>query len=205
MYLVRHGATAANLAQPNFLQGQTLDLDLAPLGVRQALLTSEYLALQPIRAVYCSPMKRAVQTARILAQPRQLPTDIVAELTECHVGRWEGLTWEQIMQQDPEYYNLFQADPAHYGYPGGESFAEVLVRVTNAVHRLLATHAGETILVVSHHIVLRVYLASVLGLEPQLSRRIKLDNCSISCICSENGETYVVTVNSGLHLNGCGC
>src|SRR4051794_36975682 len=99
LYLVRHAATAANLARPNRLQGRS-DPPLAPAGVRQAEATCDLLADRRIDACYCSPLQRAVETAAIIAGPHRLTPAPIDALTECSVGEWEGLDWGTIRDRD---------------------------------------------------------------------------------------------------------
>src|SRR5712671_232741 len=125
LYLLRHAATEANLASPPRLQGRRHNPPLARLGVRQAEATRDFLAVRPVDACYCSPLLRAVQTAAIVAAPHGLAPVPVGELTECDVGRWEGLTWQQVRDRDAEAYRRFHEGPTEFAYPGGESFAQV--------------------------------------------------------------------------------
>jgi broad specificity phosphatase PhoE len=202
LYLIRHGATEANLARPARLQGRRHDPPLARLGVRQAEATRDFLAIRPIDHCYCSPLLRAVQTAAIVAAPHGLTPVPVEALTECDVGRWEGLDWQSIRTVDAEAHRLFLANPAEHGYPGGESFADVHRRVAPAIADLLAAHAGESLLVVAHHIVNRTYLAGLLGLTPGQASQVILENCGISVVVRANGETTVGTLNAAFHLQG---
>ena len=202
LYLVRHGATEANLARPARIQGRRHNPPLARLGVRQAEATRDFLAPRPIDRCYCSPLLRAVQTAAIVAAPHGLSPEPVEALTECDVGRWEGLDWQTVRYLDAEAHERFHADPAAFGYPGGESFADVHRRVSVALEELLIRHAGETILVVAHHVVNRTYLASLLGLGPGQARKVSLDNCGISVVVREAGRSTVSTLNAAFHLHG---
>src|SRR5262245_32380111 len=102
MYLIRHGATAANLASPPRLQGRRSDPPLSDLGRRQAEATRDALRDQPLAACYCSPLRRAAETADVLAQGRGWPPVPVTGLTECDVGAWEGLDWDTIRSTYPE-------------------------------------------------------------------------------------------------------
>jgi broad specificity phosphatase PhoE len=112
LYLIRHGATEANLARPNRLQGRRHDPPLARLGVRQAEATRDFLAIRPIDHCYSSPLLGAVQTAAIVAAPHGLSPQPLEALTECDVGRWEGLDWQAVRYPDAEGYRRFHADPA---------------------------------------------------------------------------------------------
>jgi broad specificity phosphatase PhoE len=200
LILIRHGATAANLEKPYRLQGQRCDDPLAPLGVRQAELTRDALANQPISRFYSSPLRRAVETAKIIAGPRAESVVPLSQLTECDVGRWEGQSWESIETHDTAAYEQFRSDPSVHGYPDGENFRQVADRVIPVFERLLTEHARQTILIVGHHVVNRVYLASLLGLPPSLARQVRLDNCGISIVIRENNRTQIAILNAKSHL-----
>jgi broad specificity phosphatase PhoE len=202
LYLLRHGATEANLARPPRLQGRRHDPPLAPLGVRQAEATRDFLAIRPIDQCYSSPLRRAVQTAAVVAAPHALSPEPLEALTECDVGRWEGLDWQAIRNLDAEAYQRYLDDPGEHGYPGGESFADVHRRVAAALEGLLSAHAGQSILVVGHHVVNRTYLSGLLGLSPGQARQVTLDNCGISVVVRDGGATGVSTLNAAFHLQG---
>lgn len=202
LYLVRHGATEANLARPARLQGRRHDPPLARLGVRQSEATRDFLARNRIDVCYSSPLLRAVQTATILAAPHGIAPTTLEAINECDVGSWEGLDWQTIRYLDAEAHRLFMSDPAQYGYPGGESFADVHRRAAPALDQLLELHAGQSILVVAHHIVNRTYLAGLLGLAPGQARQVALDNCGISVVTRCEGKTSIQTLNAAFHLMG---
>jgi broad specificity phosphatase PhoE len=202
LYLIRHGATEANLARPQILQGLKQNASLARLGVHQAQATRNLLAIRPIDACYCSPLLRAVETAQIVAAPHNIAPIPLESLIECDIGRWEGLDWQTVRRSDEATYHHFMNGPGEFGYPGGESFADVHRRVADALEDLFANHAGQAILVVGHHVVNRTYLAGLLGLPLHQARQVILDNCGISIVIRENGETSVQTLNARFHLQG---
>jgi broad specificity phosphatase PhoE len=202
LYLIRHGATEANLASPPRIQGRRHDSPLARLGVRQAEATRDFLAIRPIDHCYTSPLLRAVQTASIVAASHGVSPIPLEALTECDVGRWEGLDWQTVRYLDAEGHQRFHDNPARWGYPGGETFSDVHARVVPAIEELLARHIGESILVVAHHIVNRTYLAGLLGLGPEQARQVVLDNCGISLVVREGARTTVSTLNAAFHLQG---
>ena len=202
LYLIRHGATEANLGKPPRLQGRGSNPPLARLGVRQAEATRDFLAVRPIDHCYCSPLLRAVQTAAIVASPHGLTPSPLEPLIDCDLGRWEGLDWQTIRARDPEGYQRFHGNSAAFAYPDGESFAAVHQRVAPALDDLLIEHAGESVLVVAHHIVNRTYLAGLLGLDAGQARQVMLDNCGISVVIRQDGHTSVGTLNAAFHLQG---
>jgi broad specificity phosphatase PhoE len=202
LYLIRHAATPANLQKPAKLQGCRTNPDLHPVGVRQAAATRDFLAIRPVDFVYSSPLRRSLRTAEIIAEPHGLNPVAVEALTECDVGAWEGRSWEEIKRDEPEPYARYHADPSVHGYHGGENFRQVHDRVVRAIDEILTRHAGSTVIVVSHHIVNRIYLAGVLGLGPARARAVSLDNCSISVVHRDPGKTTVATLNAAFHLQG---
>lgn len=197
MYLIRHGATEANLARPARLQGRS-DVPLAALGVRQAEATRHALSHVRFAAAYTSPLLRARQTAEIIA-PYLTPQPVDA-IRECDVGQWEGLDWDAIRNDHAPAYAKYMSDPSRHGYPGGETFADVLARTTPAFADMLARHAGQTILVVSHHVVNRTYLAQALGLPQQAGRAVALDNCGVSVVVQTPERIRVKMWNATMHL-----
>ncbi|MBV9125438.1 MAG: histidine phosphatase family protein [Planctomycetes bacterium] len=202
LYLLRHGATEAHLTSPTRLLGRKHNPPLARLGVRQAEATRDFLAIRPIDQCYCSPMLRAVQTATIVAAPHGLSPQPLEALTECDVGRWEGLDWQAIRYLDAEGHRRFLENPEEHGYPGGESLADLYRRVSTALEELLVQQAGQALLVVSHHSVNRIYLAGLLGLPLSQARQLILDNCGISVVVRDGQETTISTLNAAFHLQG---
>ena len=200
LFLVRHGSTEANERRPFVLQGSEIDGPLTETGQRQASQLAEFLAEVEFSAVYASPMLRALQTANHCAEPRGLPVTSVDALKECRVGSWQGLSWEQIRERDPAECEQFLLDPAREPHPGGESYQDLLARVAPALDEILAAHTGQNVLVVAHNMVNRSYLATLLGIELKLARRLRQSNCCVNIIHGGREFTDVLTVNSVWHL-----
>jgi broad specificity phosphatase PhoE len=170
--------------------------------VQQARATAEFLGVRPIDVCYSSPLQRAVQTASIICNPHGIAIQTVDMLTECDVGSWEGMDWQQIRYLDADIYHRYMSDPAVHGYPGGENFAQVHARATAAIEEILTREEGRTILIVSHHIVNRTYLAGLLGMPISQARSVSLDNCGISTVVRDGSKTAVTTLNASFHLQG---
>lgn len=201
VYLLRHAATEANLSRPPRLQGRQ-DTPLADTGVRQAQATRDFLAIRPIDYCFSSPLRRALQTAAIVAAPHGLTPQPLDALAECDVGRWEGLDWATIRQRDPEAYRHFVEGGDGTGYPDGESFPEVHHRVAMALKEIVDRHAGQSVLVVGHRVANCTYLAGLMGLSLAQAQHVTLDNCGISVVVHQDGTTRVGTVNAAFHLQG---
>ena len=200
LYLVRHGATANNEARPPRLQGRRTNPALSDKGQEQARATGRLLASQRIEVVYTSPLLRARQTARAIAEPHGLPVEVVDDLIEVDVGRWEGQPWDRIEQIDPEAYRLFMADAGVHPYLGGESLGTVQARVVPALEQLMARNLGRRIVAVGHNCVNRSYLAHLLNLPLAKYRLIPQDNCGLNLLRYRDGKVKLVTVNAVGHL-----
>jgi broad specificity phosphatase PhoE len=200
MFLVRHAATANNVARPPRIQGRGHDDGLSEEGREQAHRTAGFLADQPITHAFCSPLLRAVQTASIIATPHGLEPIHVAPLHEVDVGRWEGRSWVDIEREEPEAYQRFVTDPSQHGYAGGENLGQVRDRVMPAIEQLLATHLGQIILVVGHNVVNRVLLATLLQIPLARARGVDQDNCGVNVIRYRHAQMKVLTVNAAFHL-----
>ena len=200
MYLLRHGATENNVAQPPRLQGRRTDMPLSAAGRIQAGQAAELLRSRPIAAIYSSPLKRAWQTAEQIAAPLDLPIHVLEAITEIDVGQWEGRDWGEIERSEPEAFRRFIDDPGKWPYVGGESMGQVQERVVPALDGLLAQQAGQSIVVVSHNVVNRCYVAHLMGLPLKRARSISQDNCGINIIRRRGETASLITLNAAFHL-----
>ncbi|MFH1303545.1 MAG: histidine phosphatase family protein [Planctomycetota bacterium] len=201
LLLIRHGATPPNEQRPYILQGCGINPSLSESGQKQARALSDFLARNSVlQHVYCSPMIRARETALAVCEPFGLIPQEIAEIHECDVGRWEGKSWDIIMQESPEAYRAFMDEPSQNRYEGGESYSDVLNRSEPAIQNVLERHPGETIAIVAHNVVNRVYLAKLMGLEIGRAKEITQTNTGINIIRHKQGETRLVTMNAIFHL-----
>jgi broad specificity phosphatase PhoE len=201
MYLLRHGATLNNLADPPILQGRRTDPTLSPDGRDQAELAGKFLSRLSIDAAYSSPLSRAKETAEIVVASHGLEIEIIDEITEVDVGLWEGESWADIEKNDTEQYNAFMADPADYPYKDGESFAEVQQRVVPAFEKVMAENLGKSIIVVGHNAVNRAFLSLLVDLPLIKVRGVTQNNCGINVVRYRDGKMKAVTINSTYHLH----
>jgi broad specificity phosphatase PhoE len=201
VYLLRHGATAANREVPYRLLGRSLDLSLDDEGAAQARRAGDALRGHRLAAVYTSPMLRAVETAARVGRPHELEPVVVEGLIEADLGRWEGLTWEQARAADPEHHEAFLAHPGTVPYPGGESFLDAQHRMVPTIAELASRHPGERVAVVSHNVTNRAYLAGLMGIPIDRAREIRQANGGINVIRHGDGVAVVDSLNSTFHLS----
>jgi broad specificity phosphatase PhoE len=192
LLLIRHGATAANVRRPYILQGLRPDGELIELGRNQSRALARALSPYAVSAVYASPLRRAHETAQFVADAIGLRVDLNPALVEADFGAWSGRTWPEVERLWPEPCHAFRADPARFGYPGGETLTQVL--------QWAARHAGGTFVVVAHGTVNRVLLAHWLGLPLRDARTIAQDNAAFNVVDFHDGHAEVRTVNAAAHL-----
>jgi broad specificity phosphatase PhoE len=184
------------------LQGRRTDLALNEIGRRQAEAARHALESRAIGHVFSSPLCRARQTAELLAEPHRLPVNLVDDLTECDVGRWEGLSWDDVRRQDGPYLDTFEADPGAVPYADGESFQQVQARAVPAIQRLIPQYPEGNLAVVTHNVVARVFVAHLSGTAIAKARTIRLDNAGITIVSIADGKMKLLTLNSVFHLDG---
>ncbi len=176
LILLRHGQTPASVGRLYSGRGNP---SLTDLGREQAAEAAGLLRLTPIDAILSSPLDRARQTAAAVAEGRELAVEIEDALIETDFGAWEGLSFGAARERDPELHGRWLGDTS-IAPPGGESFNEVHARVAALLERVVADHAGRTVLLVSHVTPIKTALRIALDVGPQLLYRLHLDLASIS-------------------------
>ena len=162
IYMIRHGAT--QLSVEDRFAG-AVNVELSEEGKFQAERLAERLADDSIKAVYCSPLTRTVQTASILAGPHQLPLIPEDGLREIHHGHWEGMRRADVESQFPEEYAAWEEDPFTFAPQGGEAGVNVIARALPVIRKIVLEHRGQNVVVVSHKATLRLLISSLLGFD----------------------------------------
>lgn len=200
-YLLRHGETEWNAE--NRLCGRT-DVPLTEAGRRQARSLAERLKSIPFEALYSSPLKRALETARLISESVGLQPVPDQRLVELDYGQWEGKTSAEIMENDPKTFRAWDADPAQVAPPGGESGLEAQQRVVAFLDFLAAGHPQGHVLVVFHKTVCRLAICHALGMSPsEYRRRLILNNAALSIIQARPYGWQLITFNDTSHLSAC--
>jgi ribonuclease H / adenosylcobalamin/alpha-ribazole phosphatase len=169
--LLRHGQTPMSVQKR---YAGVSDVPLTDTGVRQAAAAARRLASAGIGVIVASPLLRAVRTAEEVAAATGAPVMTDEGFRETDFGAWEGLTFAEVRQRWPAEVAAWLADP-EVAPPGGESFAEVSKRVTDALHRVLDGREGERIVIVSHVTPIKTLVAATLLAPPAALFRMHLD------------------------------
>ncbi len=197
--LLRHGQT--ELSGERRYSGRG-DVPLTTVGEQQAKAAGERLARMDFTAIVSSPLGRARQTAAAVSAASDVPVTVHDGLVETDFGEWERLTFAEAAARDPELHRRWLGDPT-VAPPGGESFDTVLTRVRATRDDLVAAHAGETIVVVSHVTPIKSLLRMGLDAGPSLLFRLHLDLASLSIVeWYPDGNATVRLANDTSHLPG---
>ena len=183
LYFVRHGETDWN--RERRFQGHA-DTSLNDAGRRQALELAEALRDERLDAVYTSPLRRASETAQIVADMLGLEARELEALREIDVGDWQGLTMDEIRVRFPE-----RADVAwRSGWQNGETHEQLSARVVPALLDLGRRHPDDRVLGVTHAGPIRAALMAASGrsLEESRAEFGQLENCVAFHFAVRNGR-----------------
>lgn len=200
LILIRHGETDWNAA--GRYQGQT-DTELNAAGREQARQVAARLADLSFDAAYASDLKRAWETAQIIADRTGVAVQSEPRLREIGFGVIEGLTWAEASERHPEVLQHWLAD-RDQPPPGGESASDFIARVSALIDDLAARHDGQTVLLVAHGGPLRELVRLLLGMPPTGRWMFEMGNTAVSEVhlFSQDGERFarLARLNDTGHL-----
>jgi probable phosphomutase (TIGR03848 family) len=176
------------------IAGRAPGIHLNQRGRAEARALGSRLSALDIAAIYSSPLERALETAAPIAVEQQLEVGTARGLVEIDFGEWTGKTLAEL-NPVPEW-KLFNSYRSGTRIPGGESMAEVLARALAELDRILDSHSGNLVALVSHGDVLRMLMAHFLGIPWDLLHRIELSPASVSVVAFEPHAPRVLLMNS---------
>jgi len=197
LLLVRHGETDWNVTQR--FQGQT-DVPLNQKGHQQAAAIAQHLASEEIHAIYSSDLSRAWDTAEEIAKNHQC--EVVAEprLQEISFGQWEGMTYDELQQREPEAVKAWHNDIGSFSPPGGETLQQLSVSAAAAYQHISVNHQDQTVILVAHGGSLQMLITNLLGLPPKSFWQFNLDHCSLSKISVYEEGAIINFLNDTNHI-----
>lgn len=190
--LIRHGE---NNMVGKRLAGRLPGVHLNDRGKQQAQQLAQVLGPAPIKAIYSSPLERAVETAQPLADALSLSIQIEPDLIELGYGDWQGKTLKQLTRR--KLWKTVQDAPSQMRFPNGESFVEVQTRAVAALDRIAAAHEERDLVACfSHGDVVRLVVAHYLGMPLDAFQRLAASTASINVIhINPKGRPMVLHVN----------
>jgi probable phosphomutase (TIGR03848 family) len=189
--LIRHGEN--EYTRTGKLAGWTPDVHLNQKGQAQAQALAGHLSGAPIKALYSSPLERAMETALPLARAKALRIRKFEGVGEVRYGDWTGKSLKSLART--KLWAVVQRYPATMAFPNGETFRAVQARAVNAVETVAAKHPKQLIAIFSHGDVIKLILAHYLGMPIDLFQRIMIGTGSISHIRLTGGMPFVLKVN----------
>ena len=196
-HLLRHGQTEHT---PERRFSGRNELPLSRTGRAEAEAAAVRAKELGIDVVVASPLRRTRETAEIVAAAVGLTPEFDEDLVELDFGDIEGLTFEEARERHPLAARRFGVDIT-VAAPGGESVADVSVRVARARRRILSRYAGRTVLVVSHVTPIKLMLAAALDVGDEIVHRVFLEAASLCTVTwSSDGRSSVRLMNDTAHL-----
>jgi probable phosphoglycerate mutase len=184
LLLIRHGET--DYVKKHRLAGRLPGVGLNEKGRQQALAIAEKLATAPLKAIYSSPLERALQTAEPLAQALGLPVIPRPGLIETDPGEWSGQSWKQLART--KAWHMVQSAPSRFRFPGGETFAEGQQRICQELQIIAVQHAPpDLVACFSHADPIRLAVAYFIGMPLDMFQRLAISPGSLTVL--HLGET----------------
>lgn len=180
LYFLRHGETTASLT--GSYCGR-LDIELTPSGHEMAEDFAKAYQDLPWTAVYCSPLKRTLATAKPLCDSLGLDIHLRDGLKEIYYGQWEGKSPEEVNQEYHDDYVRWLADPGWNAPTDGEKGIDISRRSSEVLEEIENTYNSGNILIVSHKATIRIILCYLLGIDVGRFRdRIGMPVASVSIV-----------------------
>ncbi|MCC0098439.1 bifunctional RNase H/acid phosphatase [Streptomyces flavotricini] len=199
--LLRHGETALT-PQKRFSGSGGTDPELSGAGRRQASAVAEALAARgTVQTIVSSPLRRCRETAQAVADRLGLTVTVEEGLREVDFGAWEGLTFGEVRERFPDDLQAWLDSPKAAPTGGGESFTAATRRISATRDRLLAAHAGRTVLLVTHVTPVKILVRLALGAPPEALFKMELSAASLSAVAYyADGNASVRLLNDTSHL-----
>lgn len=197
--IVRHGQTAWNKEER--FRGRA-DLHLDEAGQRQADAAARRIAARyRPTVILASPLRRTMQTALPIAGSCGVAVQADDRLLDLDYGDFSGLRPSEAEACYPQIYRTWMEAPHLVRFPHGESLNDVRARAEELIGQLLQRYPGQQIILVSHLVVCRVLVCSLLGLPNSYFWRFQVDPASLSVVAVEGERTRLVTANDTCHLS----
>ena len=196
LIITRHGETDWNVGE--VFRGR-IDVGLNATGLAQAEALGHHLADLDIEVIYSSPLKRALDTARAVAVYHGLEVSITPDLADFDYGVWQGMSHNEVRENYANLYQQWLTAPHTVTMPDGESLDEVTERTRKVVDNIVAGHEA-TVVLVSHRVINKVLICSLLDLDNSHFWNIRQDVTGMTTFEYEDGQFILTRHNDTSHL-----
>jgi broad specificity phosphatase PhoE len=197
LILVRHGESQWN--REGRILGRA-DIPLSGVGRRQAHAVAKALQEEKVQSVYCSPLRRAMETASIIAKTHGCPLLPDPDLQELGRGNLEGMTREAALKAYPDLQKTWPEVAGVMGLYGQESLEELDVRVRRCMNRIMVAQTRGTVAVVGHYFVNLLIVLSLLDMRLQSFPLLGQDIAAISLVEIRGSLPVLRRLNDTCHL-----
>lgn len=192
LLLIRHGEN--DYTKKHKLAGHLPDVHLNERGKEQAQVLADALKEVPIKAIYSSPLERAVETATPIAAGRGLEVQIEPRLIETNVGKWQGRSLASLRLQ--KYWRVVQGAPSRAQFPEGETFYECQTRVVAALDAISRRYKPQDMVAcVFHADPIRLAVAHFIGLPLDHFQRLSCDTGSLTALFARESGANLIKLN----------
>lgn len=194
LFVVRHGTTTMNVE--NRYRGRC-DVPLDAQGYQDAVDAARQLSGAGLTAVYCGPLRRTIATAQIIADEARIPDlRILHGLNNVDYGAWEAMTSSEAAMYDPQAFELYRTSPSRAACPMGERLRDAQTRMIQALELIGSRHAGQTVVAVTHAVMIRLAVARLTGIEGE-EWRIPVGRGSLTQFEVEDGRITLAELPEG--------
>lgn len=194
IYLFRHGAVR-EADRRRFIGHR--DVPLSPDGEAQCRAQARWLLEAKPVALYASDLARAYRSAQLLGAPLGLEPVPLPALREVAMGRWEGLSADEIERREPSAFATWAARMGTVPFPEGESLVDVLARAWPALEAIVRAHAGRTVAVVAHGGTNRALLCRALGVPLDRALVFGQDYAALTVLEADGARWRLRRLNEG--------
>ena len=192
LLLIRHGEN--DYSKKGRLAGRLPDVHLNERGQKQAEELAQAFASIPLKAIYSSPLERAMETASPIAKACGLKVIQEPGLLEADVGEWQGRSIRKLALT--KYWRVIQRAPSRAGHPGGESFVQTQTRIVSALEALCARYKSrDMIACVFHADPIKLAVAHFVGLPLDHFQRLACDTASVTMLVVHETGAHLIWLN----------
>jgi probable phosphoglycerate mutase len=192
LLLIRHGEN--EYVKTGKMAGRLPGVHLNERGHQQAADLGKALADVPLKAIYSSPLERAVETAGPIADGRKIEIQLRPELMDNDIGKWQGRSLKALSRL--KKWKIVQQAPSRFTFPEGESFPQTQTRIASCLDEIAASHKPKDVVaVVFHADPIKLAVAHYLGMPLDHFQRLGCDTGSITVLYVSEMGAHLIKLN----------
>ncbi len=193
LLLIRHGEN--DFVKSGKMAGRLPGIHLNEKGQKQAQALADALKDVPLKAVYSSPLERAMETAKPIAESHKLKIVQEPDLMDTDIGKWQGRSWRVLGLT--KVWRIVQNAPSRFRFPEGESFLEAQTRYVMAIERIIQKNnkPKDIVAVVFHADPIKLVVSHFLGMPLDHFQRLSCDTGSMTVLNTSETRANLIKMN----------